>query len=526
MLQNPDARRDPFNEAKTRASAQPFRESNITRLLMAVVLSGLVWRLVRFFSNLDMTGDEANVLRDIWPRTFAQLLQPLNFAQVLPPGFLWITKLFDSWFPNEWGVRTLPELAGIAGMVLFWAISGYVLRGAGRWLAWAIFSVSYVPIAEGACVKGYTIDPLLAMVMFWLLLRWLRGGQRPRELVWLAVCAPVFVWISYTSVFVIGAVSLVLIAYWFKNRETIAMPAIIAGLSFMALAGASALALYLVNIRPALAVSKAVGLQDFWGQGYPPVSQPWKIPIWLIEVHAGRGFAWPVGDNHYRLIVTAALWFTGLAIYWRRGSRWIWMLFVAPNILSLLAAFLHKYPYGANPRICMFLGPSVCLFMGAGAQYLLRRLGHDKRRQGYRIAAIGLLLIAVVGAARDIVLRIREIKGPDIRSTLVAAGPVAGANGQFVILPGKASAPTAYYIKRYISQPVSQLSAFKPAQARSGSNLVVMATTSGNYQADLDGFARFERTIGKPMNLIWARQAVIQPPDREPGVIVRVYNIR
>src|SRR5688572_10199978 len=108
-------------------------------------------------------------------------------------------------------------------------------------------------------------------------------------------------------------------------------------------------------------------------------------------------------------------------IYWRRGSKWVWALFVAPHVLSLLAAFLHKYPYGANPRISMFLGPGICLFMGVGMQYWLGRFGRDRRRRYYRVAAVVLLIVAIGGATRDVVLRVREIRGPGIRSTLVDA---------------------------------------------------------------------------------------------------------
>jgi hypothetical protein len=492
---------------------------------MGVVISGLAWRLVRYFVNFDMSGDEANVLRDVWARTYGQLLNPLNYSQVLPPAFLWVTKIFDSLFCNEWGARLLPVLAGCAGMVVFWELCVGVLRGTARWVAWAVFSVSYVPVAEGACVKGYTIDLLVAMLMLWLMLRWLRGGEHARQLVWLGLCAPVFVWLSYTSVFVIVAISLLFMAHCFKERGRMDWRNLIAGFVFMALAGASAIALYEINIRPSLKVSEAVGLQTFWGMGFPPLNHPWKIPFWLVEVHTGRGFAWPVGDNHFRSTLTTVLWLTGLVIYWRRGNRWVWALFVLPQALLLIAAFLHKYPYGANPRICMFLGPGICLFMGAGAQYLLGRLGHDRRRPCYRVVALLLFFIAIGGITRDVVLRIREINGPDIRSTLVAAGRVVGTDGQFVMLPGNTSGILAYYMRRYVTQPILPLAEISPPQVRSGSNLAVLVATTGHGELDSDPFGRFEKGFGKAMTPIWTQVARIQPTNKEPGVIVRVYHV-
>lgn len=328
-----------------------LRHLTIARCFMVVVISGLAWRLLRYFLNFEMSIDESYLMNNVMPRGYKELLNPLDYAQVSPPAFLWATKIFDSLFRNERGVRLLPLLAGVGGVAVFWGLCVEVLRGTARWVAWAVFSVSYVPVAESTCAKGYTIDLLAAMLMLWLMLRWLRGGQRVRELAWLGVCAPVFVWFSYTSVFVIGAISLVFMAHGFMERRRTGWRNLTAGFVFMALSGGSAIWLYEINIRPSLAVSQASGLQAFWHMGYPPLNHPWKIPLWLLEVHTGRGFAWPVGENHFGSTLTTVLWLAGLVIYWRRGNRWVWALFVIPHVLLLIAAFLHKYPYGANPRL-------------------------------------------------------------------------------------------------------------------------------------------------------------------------------
>jgi hypothetical protein len=142
------------------------------------------------------------------------------------------------------------------------------------------------------------------------------------------------------------------------------------------------------------------------------MQQPWRIPWWLLTVHAGRGFAWPVGDNHFGSSLTFLLWLSGLVIYWRRGNRWIWWLFVSAQLLSLAAACLGKYPYLANPRISMFLGPGNCVFVGAGIQYWIDVSGSSATRRGwYRFAAVVCLLCAFGGLTRDVFQRVREARG-------------------------------------------------------------------------------------------------------------------
>jgi hypothetical protein len=335
----------------------------------------------------------------------------------------------------------------------------------------------------------------------------------------------VLVWFSYTSVVVIGAASLLFMARCFKERGRMGWRSIVAGIAFMALAGGSALALYEANIRPSLGVSQTSGLQAFWQMGYPPLNAPWKIPLWLLQVHTGRGFAWPVGENHFGSIPAAVLWLAGLAIYWRRGNRWVWALFVLPHVLLLIAAFLHKYPYGANPRICMFLGPGICLFMGAGAQSLLGRLQPKRRGLCYRVGALLLLLIAIGGATREVVLRIREIKGPDLRSTLVAAGRVVGKDGEFVVLRGEDKPTLVYYMKRYVAPLLWRSGEINPSQVRSGSNIGVLAISTEHGGLDSESFGGFEKRFGKPLTLVWSQVARLQPTAKEPGVIVRVYHV-
>jgi hypothetical protein len=498
----------------------------IAHCFMAVVGMGLLWRLLRFGLDFEMSGDECNILNNVIPRSYAELLKPLDFAQVSPPLFLWATKLFDSIFRSDWGVRLLPFVAGLGALGMFWLLCRAVLQGTARWVAWAIFSVTYVPVNEASRAKGYTIDLLTAITMYWLTLRWLRNGRRPRELIWLAALAPIFVWFSYTSVFVIGAVSLIVVAKIFRERASVGWRNVAAALAFMGLAGASAICLYKVNIHPSLQVSQSSGLRDFWQSGFPPWETPWKIPLWLLEVHTGRGFSWPVGENHFGSTVTCVLWLTGLVVYGRRGNRWVWALFILPNAVSLAASFLHKYPYASDPRISMFLGPGTCLFMGAGVQYLFAGFTFERRRLCYRMAALLLLIVAVGGAARDVARRVREIKGPGARSVLVAASRIAGADGCFVVLPpisGTAAQVFTYYMKRYVSQPISW-SAEIPSPLPS--ELAVAAARENSDGVETNLFRAFEKQVGKPMTPIWTNVAhqVLLGKNKD-CVIVRIYQI-
>jgi hypothetical protein len=508
------------------------RPNRINQWFLIAVAGGLAWRILRFGLHFEMTGDESGIMRSVIERGYAALLEPLSYSNVSPPMFLWITKFLDALFQNDWAVRLIPFLAGLAAVGMFGLICREALHRTARWVAWALFCVTYVPIVEGTRVKGYTIDLLVATVMLWLMLRWLLHGRKARYLVALALCAPVFVWLSYTAVFIIGAVGLLCAARLVKNRfvpngaldkcERLGWPNVAAGLAFVAFASASAILLYELNVRAGLQASLGNGLADGWQRGYPP-DQPWKIPLWLLTAQTGRGFAWPIGDNHYRSTLTCALWLTGLVVYWRRDNRWVWALFVAPQVLALAAAFLHKYPYLQNPRLCLFLGPGICLFAGRGVQYLIDKMDHKKRRLGYALTASAMAMYAVGGMGRDIVLRVREVRGPGIRSTLAEASRWVGPQGQFVVLNvGNESGVFTYYIKRLVKQKVwcnGQI----PAQTGPPQRLALVAV--GSKLSDLDGrslFGQFEHRFGRPMKVAWSQTGREVLLDNKDTVVVWV----
>jgi len=499
--------------------------NDLAAWFLLAVVCGLAWRLVRFALHFELTGDECGIMRSVIERSYAGLLEPLSYSNVSPPMFLWLTKFVDSVFRSEWAVRLIPLLAGFGAVAVFGLICRDALEGAGRWVAWAVFCVSYVPVTEGTRVKGYTIDLFVATLMLWWTMRWLLNGRHARYLAWLAVCAPVFVWLSYTAVFIVGGVGIALAACALKARgdhEKLGRGNVLAGLAFAGLAGVSVILLYELNVRLGLQASVGNGLADGWKRGYPPLDQPWTVPMWLLSAHTGRGFAWPIGENHFGSTLTFVLWAAGLAVWWRRGNRWLWALFAAPQALSLAAAFLHKYPYLQNPRISMFLGPGICVFAGAGAQYLIDTFGGVRSGALYRLTAVALAFCALAGIGRDVAMRVREIRGPGIRSALAEAGELIGPDGQFVELnDGSASGVFTYYMERGVKQKVWRFG--EGPQIAPGAKVALVAAATGGASVDADGlFAAFERRIGRPLKTTWSEMAREVLLDSKDTVVVRV----
>src|SRR5438445_1040312 len=61
----------------------------VAQATLVTVVLGLVWRTVRYSLAFPLWGDEAFVAVNLLARDLAGLARPLEFFQVVPPGFLW-----------------------------------------------------------------------------------------------------------------------------------------------------------------------------------------------------------------------------------------------------------------------------------------------------------------------------------------------------------------------------------------------------------------------------------------------------
>ena len=60
-------------------------------------------------------------------------------------------------------------------------------------------------------------------------------------------------------------------------------------------------------------------MTEYWRAAIPPLSNPVRLPVWLLEVHTSELLAWPVGGARGASVCTAVLAAIGLWLL-RRGT--------------------------------------------------------------------------------------------------------------------------------------------------------------------------------------------------------------
>jgi hypothetical protein len=372
-----------------------FSETRIGQLTWAFVALGVTLRLTRWLLRFPIWHDEAFVAVNFIDRDYLQLLQPLDYLQVSPLGFLFLEKLaVDTFGFSELSLRLVPTLAAIAALFAFRDLATRLLTPFASLLAVAILAVAQSPLRHGNEVKPYSIDLLMAAVLLDLAVRWWQNPERTSRLWALAAFVPFAIVLSMPAVFIAGGIALSITPAILQSNRRHTW---IAFLAFVAaLAASFTLVMALSMNTEATEVVREIYLDNYWSSSFPPLSDGIGPGIsWLASIHSGNLFAYPIGGEGGASSISLALFIIGAVALLRSRNYLLLTALVAPFGLNLLAAAMKRYPYGGEARIAQHLAPAICLLAALGADRLLAHL--RSRRAWIEQGLIGLLLVIGAG---------------------------------------------------------------------------------------------------------------------------------
>ncbi|ERT09589.1 dolichyl-phosphate-mannose-mannosyltransferase family protein [Lyngbya aestuarii BL J] len=328
-------------------------------LSVGFVIFGVVVRLVQYLSNRSLWFDEANLALNIVNRSYLQLLAPLDNNQAAPPGFLWIEKLsIQILGNNEYALRLFPLIAGIVSLV---ALFFFAERYASQWatpIAIALFaSLPYI-VYYGTELKQYSSDIMIALLLSLLLVPVRYKILSYSQLLGLSLVGGVAIWISHPAIFTLGGLELAyLITAPHRERKAILFNRIPVYLTWLLSFGC----LYFLTISNTINNDNLV---DSWKARYP--QSPLDL-LWLLDAF-GRFFYRPLGFIGIVDGVAILAFVVGCVACFRR-NRIIFMTLMAPTVATLIASYLHQYPF--RERLVLFLTPFFLILIAEGIVFLL-----------------------------------------------------------------------------------------------------------------------------------------------------------
>ncbi len=348
---------------------------------VAVIIAlGVFFRVVPYVLNRSLWIDEAYVSMNILNRSWAGLVQPLDYDEVAPLGFLFAQKGIVSLFGNnEYSLRLLPLLAGIGALLLFYTLARRCLSRNTALLALTLFALLNSHIYYSSEAKQYSTDVLITILLLLSAHNLLQSSQRNwLAPAWLGIGGAIAVWFSHPSVFVLAGIGVTLgIYYWAKCNYRSLVALICAG----ALWVVSFAALYTVSLRH---LAENASLDSQWQFALAPLPfHPITMLRWLATVLMGI-FTEPLNLQLPGLALFCLVVGTAALLMQRQWSLALWL---TPLGFTLIAAIFQQYPFSG--RLLLFLIPMLLLILAHGAIQVYA----STRDQGI---FVGILLVSLI----------------------------------------------------------------------------------------------------------------------------------
>jgi 4-amino-4-deoxy-L-arabinose transferase-like glycosyltransferase len=343
----------------------------------AFVVFGVALRLVRYLSHRALEVSEAELALNVLPRSLAQALDPLQYDQAAPPGFVGLLILAKDLFgPGELALRAFPLAASIAALPLFVWLARRMLRPAGVAIATLLLAISPTLIDYGSSAKQYTTDAFFSVLLL-LLAAFVTERRRGAVLAY-AVVGAASIWLSHSAAFVLAGTGSVLAGLALTSRDHRALLRLVpCGVAF---AASFAIFFFWGSDR---STTHNAFLLRYWEGAFMPLPPRSLADLrWFLDHGVGvlesPGAFFPAGAAAFALLA-------GIVALWRE-KRDAALLLLSPLPFLLAASALRLYP--VRGRLVLFLVPILTLLVGAGADAL--------RRQTERMPLVGVLLLLLL----------------------------------------------------------------------------------------------------------------------------------
>lgn len=373
--------------------------------LWVVIGIGAVIRLRVFVHGRSLWLDEAFLALSLIERSPLELFRPLDYAQVVPVGYLLLLRSVAAPLDyGEWGLRLVSLVAGVVTPVLGYALARRCLPPTAVPLAVTLLALSPNLILLSGDAKPYASDVVISLALTLLALETFRREFAPDAVASLALAGAASVWFSTPAPLVLAGIGLAgLVESWRLGSWRVFRRLVAVGLAV----GASISAVYVVVLRHYLTQNQLI--QEEYRAGFVPVPPrsladilwfPTTFVGWFDDAGLGlpalAGFVWLVGAG-------------GLL----REGRVPALLLLAPLPVAVLASALRAYPLYGRP--IAFLIPGLLLLVAVGADGIRRATAASLPLVGPVLMALLLVHPLVLAGHQLVTPPEREELAPVVR---------------------------------------------------------------------------------------------------------------
>jgi len=350
------------------------------RLPWVIIAFGTFVRLVQYLYNRSLWNDEAALALNIVNRSYAELLQPLNYDQAAPIGFLYVEKFIAQVLGNsEYSLRLFPFLSAIVSLFIFYQLAKQCLQPLAATIALALFASLHIIVYYATEVKQYSSDVAIAILLCLLLVNLNRTNLNLKRIVSYAFLGATTIWFSHPVIFVLTGIGIAHILITLINQQVTQTLKLILVFLFWAI---SFIISYFVSLQ---ALTNQATLINSWeSRGTFPTS--FLDFSWLLRTF-WEFFHKPLGFPDVFLGIAIFAFFVGFYTLIKTKQKTL-MLLLLPIVVTLSVAYLKLYPF--DGRLVLFLTPFFILIISEGIARI------KQKTRSTKLAVVGTLILTLL----------------------------------------------------------------------------------------------------------------------------------
>ncbi len=354
-----------------------FNAKNIqNRLTWYLAAIGVFFQINHYLDNLSLWGDEAWLALDLIRRSLSEIFFNKNLSPYYstpPVGFLLIEKNFMFLFgSNECAFRLFPFICGLTSIFLYRNLLKNYFTSTVTIIALLFFIFCNPWIFYSAQLKQYSSDVLITMIIYSLIFNYLLKPMRLSHLILLSLAGVFCLIFSHPSILIMGGIALAQIVLLQGNRKLLKRHMVVYFSWFLCFS-----ALYLIYFHSNFANARMMSYQN---ENFLNITQFQQLGAKILGV-----FNNPAGLSFSGLVFSVFL--IGIFQSFKTNNK-VALQLIMPLILTVVAAFLHKYPF--HGRFLLFAIPILFIFIAEGFTFLFERKIFGS------ILSISLLLLVLV----------------------------------------------------------------------------------------------------------------------------------
>ncbi|MFA6391242.1 MAG: glycosyltransferase family 39 protein [Patescibacteria group bacterium] len=298
-----------------------------------------------------MWTDEASIAISIINLPLDRIAHSLDYLQVAPLGFLWIEKIFITFFGiSEYAFRLFPLICGILSIIAFYKLAKQIISKLFLPLSVFIFSVSFPLIDFSTEIKPYIVDVLIVILILNTALFMKNRRYTIRYGILFGILGSFLIYFSFPASFFLAGTGTSFFIYYIVNKQWGQLKAV----SLSIILWIINIILYYFSFLKYFISSSY--LSFFWHDGF--LSSPFSMEgLGQWEVTFIRIFDYP-GMYNLLSIPIGIIFIFGLIKLFKQ-SKFSFYILVSPVVFLTIASILHYYPiYG---RLVLFLLPLIIL---------------------------------------------------------------------------------------------------------------------------------------------------------------------